>query len=158
MRTWNRWLIILALSINIKALAQTTPVTVTVKSAIDMALTNNYSLKADSLNMAAAGYQANALKSSLLPHLSYNSKAEYNPAIASTMLPGQYVGQPSKEYVPVQFGTRYSMGSGLEASYNLFRKDLRYPSTLLPGRAMPSLRMAPWKEGRMFGNRWGGWR
>ena len=126
MRTWNRWLIILALSINIKALAQTTPVTVTVKSAIDMALANNYSLKADSLNMAAAGYQANALKSSLLPHLNYNSKAEYNPAIASTMLPGQYVGQPSKEYVPVQFGTRYSMGSGLEASYNLFRKDLRY--------------------------------
>jgi len=126
MRTWNRWLIILALSINIKALAQTTPVTVTVKSAIDMALANNYSLKADSLNMAAAGYQANALKSSLLPHLNYNSKAEYNPAIASTMLPGQYVGQPSKEYVPVQFGTRYTMGSGLEASYNLFRKDLRY--------------------------------
>jgi outer membrane protein len=125
MRTRNLAVVILALSINIKALAQTTPITVTVRSAIEMALANNYSLKADSLNMAVAAYQANALKSSLLPHLNYNSKAEYNPAIASTMLPGQYVGQPSKEYVPVQFGTRYNMGSGIEASYNLFRKDLR---------------------------------
>jgi outer membrane protein len=123
MRTRNLVVVILALSINIKALAQTTPVTV--KTAIEMALANNYSLKADSLNMVAAGYQANAVKASLLPHVNYNSKAEYNPAIASTMLPGQYVGQPSKEYVPVQFGTRYTMGSGIEASYNLFRKDLR---------------------------------
>jgi outer membrane protein len=123
MRTLSLWVVILALSINIKALAQTTPVTV--KTAIEMALANNYSLKADSLNMVAVGYQANAVKASLLPHVNYNSKAEYNPAIASTMLPGQYVGQPSKEYVPVQFGTRYTMGSGIEASYNLFRKDLR---------------------------------
>jgi outer membrane protein len=123
MRTLSLWVVILALSINIKALSQTTPVTV--KTAIEMALANNYSLKADSLNMVAAGYQANAVKASLLPHVNYNSKAEYNPAIASTMLPGQYVGQPSKEYVPVQFGTRYTMGSGIEASYNLFRKDLR---------------------------------
>jgi outer membrane protein len=123
MRTLSLWVVILALSINIKALAQTTPVTV--KTAIEMALANNYSLKADSLNMVAAGYQVNAVKASLLPHVNYNSKAEYNPAIASTMLPGQYVGQPSKEYVPVQFGTRYTMGSGIEASYNLFRKDLR---------------------------------
>jgi outer membrane protein len=123
MRTLSLWVVILALSINIRALAQTTPVTV--KTAIEMALANNYSLKADSLNMVAAGYQVNAVKASLLPHVNYNSKAEYNPAIASTMLPGQYVGQPSKEYVPVQFGTRYTMGSGIEASYNLFRKDLR---------------------------------
>jgi outer membrane protein len=123
MRTLSLWVVILALSINIRALAQTTPVTV--KTAIEMALANNYSLKADSLNMVAAGYQVNAVKASLLPHVNYNSKAEYNPAIASTMLPGQYVGQPSKGYVPVQFGTRYTMGSGIEASYNLFRKDLR---------------------------------
>jgi outer membrane protein len=127
MRKWKWYpglpVIVLVLAVGIEARSQSTPVTI--KSAIDLALSNNYSLKSDSMNILSAGYQVNVLKSSLLPQVNYNNKVEYNPAIASQMVPGSMVGQPGKESVPVQFGTRYSMGGGVEVTHHLFRKDLR---------------------------------
>jgi outer membrane protein len=128
MRKWKGFpglpVVVLVLALSIKANSQSTPVNI--KSAIQTALANNYSLKADSMRMIAAGYQVDIAKASLLPQISYSSKAEYNPAIPTQLLPGEVVGQPSKEYVAVQFGTRYTMGGGFEATQTLVRKDLKY--------------------------------
>jgi len=92
--------------------------------AIEMASGNSYSLKADSMNMVTARYQKNVVKADKLPQINYAGKTEYNAAIPSQMLPGKIVGQPDKDFVPVQFGTRYAMGSGVEVTQSLFRKDL----------------------------------
>lgn len=102
--------------------AQSTPITI--KEAIDIALANNYALRADSLNILVAGYKNKHLAGQYLPQVNYGSKLNYNPAIPSQMLPGTIAGQPSKDYVPVQFGTRYDASTGIEVTQTIYRKDL----------------------------------
>lgn len=141
---WKRSLCVLmvasmALS-KTNALSQTTPVDL--KSAIDMALANNYSLKADKMNIQTAIYQKDVVKADYLPQVNYSNKSEYNPNIASQMLPGKIAGQPDKDYVPVQFGTRYAMSTGIEVNQNLYRKDLR----LQTQSAAVNVRMAQTKH------------
>ena len=104
------------------ARAQSTPITI--KEAIDIALAHNYALRADSLNILVAGYKNKHLAGQYLPQVSYGSRMNYNPAISSQMLPGTIVGQPSKDYVPVQFGTRYDASTGIEVTQTIYRKDL----------------------------------
>lgn len=97
---------------------------ITIKSAIDIALANNYALRADSLNIQVAGYKNKQTAGGYLPQVNYGSKFNYNPAIPSQMLPGTIAGQPSKDYVPVQFGTRYDASTGIEVTQTIYRKDL----------------------------------
>lgn len=97
----------------------------TIKDAIDIALANNRSLKADSLNISITNYKNKQLAGLYLPQVNYSSATEFNPAIPSSMLPGSVAGEPSKDLVPVRFGTRYSMRSGVEVTQTIWRKDLR---------------------------------
>ncbi|KAA2241498.1 TolC family protein [Chitinophaga agrisoli] len=128
MRKINKWkvgmpvLLIISL-LSIQARSQST--NITIRTAIELALANNPSLKADSLNRQIAAHQVGIAKAALLPQVNFNSKAEYNPAIATQMLPGAIAGQPSKEFVPVQFGTSYNMGNGVEATQTIFKKSSR---------------------------------
>ena len=129
MRKSRKWmsgpkLIAVLLLISFKAGAQTT--NVDLRKAIETALANNYSLKADSMNIIAAGYQAEAVRADLRPQVNYSSRMEYNPAIPVQMLPGNLVGQPNKEYVAVQFGSRYNINHGVEMTQGIIRPDLRY--------------------------------
>jgi outer membrane protein TolC len=95
-----------------------------IKTAIDIALTNNRSLRSDSLNIAISNSKNKELSGFYKPQVNYSSSTEYNPAIPSQMLPGTIAGQPDKDLVPVQFGTRYNFKSGVEVTQTLYRKDL----------------------------------
>jgi outer membrane protein len=95
------------------------------KKAIEIAMANNFSLKADSMNLLVTDYQNKTLRSDFLPQVNYTNKYEYNLAIASQMIPGEIAGQPNKDYVPVQFGTRYNMGHGVEVTQTLLNKSSR---------------------------------
>jgi outer membrane protein TolC len=106
-----------------KGIAQTGALTM--KQAVEIALANNTSLKADSMNLLVTGYQNNILRSDFLPQVNYSAKTEYNLALAAQMVPGNLVNQPSKDYVPVQFGTRYSTGSGIEVTQSIINKSSR---------------------------------
>jgi outer membrane protein len=97
---------------------------VTVKEAIDMALNNNYTLRADSLNLLITAQKNKQVAAGYLPQANMGSKFNYNAAIPSSMLPGAIAGQPSKDFVPVQFGTRYDAGTSLEVTQAVYRKDL----------------------------------
>lgn len=105
--------------------AKSQPVQVNLKQAIEMAFANNYSLKADSMNLVSAEYQQKVAKAALLPQANYKSDAAYNLAIPSQMLPGTIAGQPSKDLVPVKFGTRYSLTNGVELTQSIFNKANR---------------------------------
>lgn len=115
--------VVFACFICVKAKSQITPVNI--RKAIDIALANNYSLKADSLNIVATSYQNSITKAEFRPKANYNSRSEYNPAIPSQLMPGHIVGQPGKDYVSVQFGTAYAMSNGVDVSQTLFRKSTR---------------------------------
>jgi outer membrane protein len=97
---------------------------VTVKQAIGLALDNNYTLRADSLNLLITAQKNKQVAASYLPQASTGSKFNYNAAIPNSMLPGAIAGQPSKDFVPVQFGTRYEAGTSLEVTQAIYRKDL----------------------------------
>lgn len=105
-----------------KGVAQTG--SMSIKKAIETALANNRSLRADSLYIAITGSKNREVAGLYLPQVNYASGTEYNPAIARQTLPGYIVGQPSKEYVPVKFGTSYSFRSGVEVSQTVYRKEL----------------------------------
>lgn len=124
-RRWFRSMPVLLLLGVLHNPAKSQTSSIDIKSAIDMALANNYTLKADSLNNQIAGYGTRIARADFLPQVNFSSKAEYNPALPSQMLPGNIVGQPDKDLIPVQFGTRYSMGSGMEATQNIIKKTAR---------------------------------
>jgi outer membrane protein len=97
---------------------------VNIKQAIDIALANNYGLRADSLNIASTAFKNDEVTGYYLPQVNYSNKFNYNAAIPSQMLPGAVLGDPSKEYVPVQFGTKYDASTSIEMTQNIYRKDL----------------------------------
>lgn len=97
---------------------------VTVKEAIDRALNNNYTLRADSLNLLITAQKNKQVAAAYLPQANMGSKFNYNAAIPNSMLPGAIAGQPSKDFVPVQFGTKYETGTSLEVTQAIYRKDL----------------------------------
>jgi outer membrane protein len=121
-RRWFRSLPVLLIFGVLRSEAQSPTTSIDIKSAVDLALANNYSLKADSLNTSIAGYNTRVAKGAWLPQVNFNSKAEYNPELPSQMLPGKFIGQPDKDLIPVQFGTRYSTGASIEATQTLISK------------------------------------
>lgn len=121
-RRWFRNLPILLLFGVLRSEAQSPTTSIDIKRAIDMALANNYSLKADSLNNPIAGYNVRVAKGAWLPQVNFSSKAECNPELPSQMLPGKFIGQPDKDLIPVQFGTNYSTGASIEATQTLISK------------------------------------
>ena len=114
----------MALAADVKAQESFMPGALTIKQSLDIALTNNNALRADSLNIGITDYKNKQLKGAYLPQVNYSSKLNYNIAIPSQMLPGKVAGQPEKDYVPIQFGTKYEAGSSLEVTQTIYRKDL----------------------------------
>ena len=96
------------------------------KQAIEIALDNNSSLRSDSLEISVTQSRNKELAGQMLPQVTYNGGTEYNLAIASQLVPGSLAGQPNKDYVPVQFGSRYNLRAGIEVTQNIFRKDLQW--------------------------------
>lgn len=106
-----------------KVKAQTGPLNI--KQAIDIALASNRSLRSDSFNIAVTGSKSKEVAGLYLPQVNYNNVAEYNPSVPSQLLPGSVVGQPTKDYVPVKFGTSYNFRSTVEVTQVLNRPDLK---------------------------------
>jgi outer membrane protein TolC len=98
--------------------------TVGLRKAIDLAMQNNLSVRSDSLNVAVTGYNNKELAGYYLPQINYNSISEFNPEVSSQMLPGKFLGEPEKDLVPVQMGTRYNLRTGVEVTQAIYRKDI----------------------------------
>ncbi len=123
-RRWRLVLILIAIASLIAQAAMSQSKPVNIKQAIDIALANNYGLQSDSLNINISDYKNKELTGAYLPQVNYKNAMEYNPSIPNQMLPGSVIGQPSKDLVAVQFGTKYKISSGVEVNQNIYRKDL----------------------------------
>jgi len=68
-----------------KLSAQETPASspVNIRQAIDIALTNNYGLRADSLNIKATAFKNDEVTGYYLPQVNYSNKFNYNAVIPS---------------------------------------------------------------------------
>ena len=63
-----------------------------IKTAINTALTNNRSLRSDSLDISISNSKNRELAGFYKPQVNYSTNTEYNPAIPSQMLPGAVTG------------------------------------------------------------------
>lgn len=113
---------LLYMLIVLRSHSQTTPLNM--RDAINTAIAGNKPLRSDSLDIALAQNKTMELAGYFKPQGTFTSGTEYNPAIAAQMLPGKFVGQPDKEYVPVEMGSRYNLKNGVELTQTIYRKDL----------------------------------
>jgi outer membrane protein TolC len=118
------WLIASSLLTFIIIPAQSQELTFDLKKAVHHALKNNLTLRSDSLNMVITDLNNKELAGLYLPQVNYSSNSEYNPKIASQLMPGALLGDPSKDLVPIQMGTRYNIKTGVELTQAIYKKDL----------------------------------
>src|SRR5690242_18945082 len=94
---WFRSMPVLILAGVLHGSAKSQTTSINIRSAIDLALANNYTLKADSLNNQVARDKVSIAKADFLPQVNFYNKMEYNAALPSQMLPGKVIGQPDRD-------------------------------------------------------------
>jgi outer membrane protein TolC len=114
--------VFIGLFLSVKTNAQTTQLTL--KQSIELALASNGTLRSDSLGVTEAVYKNKETAGQFLPQVTQSSSSEYNLALPSMMVPGNMIGQPSKDLVPLKFGTRYNFKTGVEVNQAIVNKGL----------------------------------
>ena len=91
--------------------AQTQPLSL--RQAIAQALERNPQVQNVALNQRKSGFLVKEQKSIALPQISASISYEDNLKLATQLLPGELMGQPGRQ-IPVQFGTKYNISTGIE--------------------------------------------
>jgi len=90
------------------------------QEAIEYAMQNNYDVIYSEKNIEAAKQQMKAATATGLPQLNGSLDYADNIAIPTVLLPGAFTNPPSQEDIPIQFGTKYNLTAGLNASQLIF--------------------------------------
>lgn len=105
--------------------AQTTnePVkNLSLKEAIEYALSNSPTLKNSELDIDLAKYKKNEIRGLGFPQISTSFDLKDYEKIPTQLLPGDFFGKPGV-YIPVQFGVRYNATGAIQASQIVFNSD-----------------------------------
>ncbi len=113
------WLTVLVF-LSVKAIAQDTVHTFSVKDCVDYALKNNVQVKNSLLDIEIQKQSNRVTTAGALP--SVNGAGSYidNVLIQTQLLPGEFFGQPAGTYVPVKFGTQYTASGSVTLQQTLF--------------------------------------
>lgn len=90
-----------------------------VAEARDYAVKNNLAAEAARYDIEAARLTLWETISAGLPQISGSASLGDNLKLMTTLLPGEFFGQPGKK-IPVQFGSKYNSSYGVQASMLLF--------------------------------------
>jgi outer membrane protein TolC len=105
--------------------AQTTnELKLTLKEAQDYALMNNKSVLNARQDVAASKVALWATISNALPQVSATGTFVDNLKLMTTLLPGEFFGQPPGSKIPVTFGSKFNSSGSVEASMVLFNGPL----------------------------------
>ncbi|RYZ98717.1 MAG: TolC family protein, partial [Moraxellaceae bacterium] len=99
------------------------PQELTLQEAISYALTNNETVKKAQLDQKSAEYLVKEVRGSGLPQLNGTGQVSAYPSLPTQLLPGELAGQPAGTYIPVQFGTKYTVNGGVELQQLLFSQS-----------------------------------
>jgi len=100
--------------------AQTTIHRFSAKEAIDYASKNSVMVKNALLDYQIQQQSNRATTSQALPQLTGSLGLTDNLQIPTTLIPGEFVGQPAGTFVPLQFGTQYATNASLTLKQVLF--------------------------------------
>jgi len=88
--------------------------------AIDYAAKNSVMVKNALLDLQIQQQSNRATTSEALPQITGNLGVTDNVKIPTTLIPGEFVGQPAGTFVPLQFGTQYNANAGITLKQVLF--------------------------------------
>ncbi len=88
--------------------------------AQEYAILHNKTIKASKLDIEAARMSTWEAISGGLPKVDGNASLNDNLKLMTTLLPGEFLGLPPGEKVPIQFGSKYNTSYGLQVSQLLF--------------------------------------
>lgn len=90
------------------------------KSAIDYGLKNNSSKKMDALELARANAEIKEYISIGLPKLSGSVNLQHYIDIPTSILPGEFSGQPPGTFSTIQFGLKNNFNAGIDLNTLIF--------------------------------------
>lgn len=117
----RKLILILLCTIGLTANAQVQ--TLTLKDALNYALTNKADAKKAKLSIENNDYQIEEIRSRALPQISANASLIYNPILQTNVLDGAMFGQPGQS-IQVAFGQKWTSGAGLSLSQALFDQSV----------------------------------
>ena len=82
--------------------------TMYLQQCIDYAMQNSSSVQNSILDQQIAHRKVQEYLGSGLPQISGNGSVQDFIQIPTSLIPGQFFGDPSGTYIPLQFGTRYT--------------------------------------------------
>jgi outer membrane protein len=88
--------------------------------AIDYTNKNNAAVKNALLDYQIQQQSNRATTSQALPQVTGNLGLTDNVKIPTTLIPGEFIGQPAGTFVPLQFGTQYNTNAGITLKQVLF--------------------------------------
>lgn len=92
----------------------------TIQQALDYAEKNNVQVKNALLDVLVQDEANREIASAAYPSLSLNGSIVDNLKLQTTLLPGEFLGQPAGTFVPVTFGTKYITTGSADLSQLLF--------------------------------------
>lgn len=92
----------------------------TLKDAQDYAIQNNKSVIAAKMDVEASKVALWETISNGLPQISASGSFTDNLKLMTTLLPGEFFGQPAGTKIPVTFGSQFNSGASIQASLLLF--------------------------------------
>ncbi len=94
--------------------------TFSIQQCIEYAKKNNVQVKNALLNVQIQEQTNRGITSAALPTVSANTGVTDYLKIPTTLIPGQFFGQPAGTYSAVQFGTKYNANAGFQLQQLLF--------------------------------------
>ena len=91
----------------------------TLKQCVDYATTYNGNLKNATTDIRIAQKKIDEQIGSMLPQIDASSSYTNNLLLATTLLPGEIIGQPGTQ-VPVTFGTKHNVQAGVQLNQKIF--------------------------------------
>jgi outer membrane protein len=108
----------------IQAQESSSELKLTLKEAQDYAIQNNKMMISSRMEVEASKVAVWETISNALPQVSASGSFTDNLKLMTTLLPGEFFGQPAGSKIPVTFGSQYNSGASIQASLLLFNAPL----------------------------------
>lgn len=121
LRKVQKILALLLIVVKTTVFAQQKPIhKFSVKQAVDYAQKNNVQVKNALLNIQIQNETNRGITAAAYPSIKASVGTTYFIDIPTTLVPGQFFGQPAGTFAPVQFGTKYNTTASVEFQQLLF--------------------------------------
>jgi len=116
--------ILLSLLIATAGFAQQSVKALTIREAVEYALTNNLNLSKTEVEKKIVQAQIAEIKGKALPQINLNGRFTDNFSLAEQQLPAEIIGGTPGTTIGVKFGNRYQVTSGLDVQQQLINFQL----------------------------------